>query len=349
MAWLPGKQLQGGKYTIQKVIGHGRLGITYLARNDDGSPVVIKTPNDEALNSPDFERLQQVFVQEAFKLAQCRHSHIVRAEKPFREDGMWCIAMEYIDGVDLASRAQTILPEDEALPYIQQIGEALIEVHRQGLLHRDVRPANIMIRAGKPEAVLIDFGLAREFDHDLTVTRTEEISEGFAPPELYSRQAERGAYTDVYSLAATLYVLLTGKVPVSAKERQLSQIRLTAPKQHNPQIGNKINRAIVWGMEIKAKDRPQSMQEWLKSLGLKDEVPDPEPTQPSPTNPTRRLEIWQLVIAAIAAIGAIFAGLQGITALLEYWEKSKPTPTSSLLPTQTTKDEVREEFSFWKK
>jgi serine/threonine protein kinase len=303
MVWKPGTQLHGGKYTIQKVLGYGQFGITYLAREKDSDAVVIKTPNDESLNGPDFNRLQQVFVQEAVKLAKCKHPHIVEAEAPFQENGVWCIAMEYIDGSDLESRAQTILPEDEALDYIQQIGEALIVVHQNGLLHRDIQPQNIMIRAGKAEAVLIDFGLAREFDHDLTVTRTEEIVEGFAPLELYSRQADRGAYTDIYSLGATLYVLLTGQLPASAKDRKLSNVRLIVPKEINPQISNRVNQGILWAMALDAKDRPQTVEEWLDSLGLINPTPDIKPKK------SNFIFNWTVFWAAVAAVGTLLSGI----------------------------------------
>ncbi|NEP03141.1 MAG: serine/threonine protein kinase [Symploca sp. SIO2E9] len=364
MAWEPQKQLQGGRYTIKKVIGHGRFALTYLARDKNNHTVVIKTPNDEARNSPDFDRLQQVFVQEAFKLARCSHPHIVKAEAPFQEDGVWCIAMEYIDGVDLANRAQPILPEAQALQYIRQIGEALIEIHNHDLLHRDVKPENIMLRAGKAEAVLIDFGLARGFNHNLTMTRPEEIAGGFAPLELYSQQGTLGSYTDVYSLGATLYQFLTGEKPASAKERKLSDVRLIPPKEINPQISNEVNRAILRAMELDAKDRPQSMREWLDSLGLKTEEDDSTQVSNTKTQSnsgqrfervsekksggtskqtlqtlqTRRIKIptkisltrferWQIIIGAVAAIGALLAGIAPFLDLDSKDEPDKPKPT----------------------
>ncbi len=333
MVWVAGKQLQGNKYTIERILGHGRFGITYLARYKNDEPVVIKTPNDQSLNRPDFDRLQQVFVREAFKLARCRHPHIVKAEEPFQEDGLWCIPMEYIAGTTLADREQRILPQEEALRYIQQIGEALIEVHKHGLLHRDVRPENIMVRIGKAEAVLIDFGLALEFDHEMTKTRTEEIAEGFAPLELYSRQAERGAYTDIYSLGATLYVLLTGQKPAGAMKRKLDNERLIAPKESNPQISNRINRAILSAMELEAEKRPQSVQDWLDSLGLKNDSvsPNQSPNPRENRDSRRRIETWQLIIAAVAAIGALLAGIAPFVPIFQNRGNSgsSPPPTST--------------------
>jgi eukaryotic-like serine/threonine-protein kinase len=180
MVWAAGQKL-GDRYTIREVLGQGRWSVTYRAEDRQGQSVVIKAANDEAIASSEFDRLQQVFVREAFKLAKCRHPHIVRAEEPFQVDGVWCIPMEYIAGTTLARRDRPVLPEAEAVKYIRQIGEALTVVHEQQLLHRDVNPANIMlrIRNGESEAVLIDFGLARDFDRDLTQTRTEEFTPGY--------------------------------------------------------------------------------------------------------------------------------------------------------------------------
>ena len=362
MVWVAGKQLQGDKYTIERVLGHGRFGITYRARNKNDEPVVIKTPNDESLNRPDFDRLQQVFVREAFRLAKCRHPHIVKAEEPFLEDGLWCIPMEYIAGTTLAKRDRLILPEEEALVYIQQIGEALIEVHNNGLFHRDVRPGNIMLRVrdGKAEAVLIDFGLALEFDHEMTTTRTEEIAEGFAPLELYSQQKQRhvqlsrrksgfqailrkmpllkvskfvgfkkvahgvkqrGAYTDIYSLGATLYVLLTGQKPAGAIKRKLDNEPLIEPKESNPQISDRVNRAILWAMELEAENRPQSMQEWLDSL-----------TIPSPPSPPPLITFnWNLFWAAVAAIATLLGAIAAWVTICQNQDNSgsSSSPTST--------------------
>jgi serine/threonine protein kinase len=275
MAWKLKDRLKDGKYTIQKVLGQGRFGITYLARDGKGDGVVIKTLNEKLLNSlsqSKRQRLELKFREESSKLKSCQHYHIAQFIEKFQEQGLDCLVMEYVAGIDLASRKHSILREKEALRYIQQIGEALLEVHRHDWVHRDVKPANIMVRFRdkKSEAVLIDFGLVREFYHDLTATTPEkEAEEGFAPVEMYETRAERGAYTDVYSLAATLYNLLTGTVPPHARELSQDRARLEPPKTINPKISDRVNNAIMKGMISQQQYRTQTIREWLNLLGLK--------------------------------------------------------------------------------
>nr|WP_254445229.1 MULTISPECIES: serine/threonine-protein kinase [unclassified Anabaena] len=269
MAWLSGQQLQNGKYTIEKELGEGGFGITYLARDNNGNFVVIKTLNDAIQRRADFAKFQQDFINEAIKLAKCTHPHIVQIYEVINENDLWCMVMEYIDGEDLGTLVENhgVLSEDIALKYIQQIGEALTVVHNNGLLHRDVKPQNIMIRSGKSAAVLIDFGIAREFSHNLIQTHTQMLADGFAPIEQYDKRAKRGAFTDVYALAATLYSLLTGELPTISPMRAIGT-ELEEAKEINSKISDRVNHAIIKGMEIKPENRPQSIIEWLSILNI---------------------------------------------------------------------------------
>ena len=273
MSWGTGQTLQAGKYTIEGVLGVGGFGITYLAKDAIGQPLVIKTLNETAQRDPRFEQLQQDFVNEALWLAKCAHPHIVQIHRVFQEAGLWCLVMEYIAGENLCSwvKRRGVLAEAEALHYIQQVGDALILMHQNGLLHRDVKPENIMLRSGRSEAVLLDLGIAREFTPNSTQTHTAILSNGYAPIEQYEYQARRGAYSDVYGLAATLYFLLTGEVPKDAQIRAYSLLRygtdpLDSVQQLNPKVSDATQAAILQGMSVEANDRPQSIQEWLALL-----------------------------------------------------------------------------------
>lgn len=269
MAWPQGKILQNGEYIIEGVLGRGGFGITYLAtarRNQN--QVAIKTVNDSVQSSKDFTKCQQEFEKEARRLQKCsRHRHIVWLDDIIQEGSVCCIVMEFVGGETLATYVtrKGALSEEEALMYIRQIGEALILVHQNGLLHRDVNPRNIMLRANKHEAVLIDFGIAREFIPDKTQSHTRYVSDGYAPPEQHVRKRKRGAYTDIYALSATLYFLVTGQEPLPALDRLYGE-PLAPPRQLKRNISEKTNGAILKGLELDPEARPQHMEEWLNLL-----------------------------------------------------------------------------------
>jgi serine/threonine protein kinase len=268
--WQVGQPLQGGRYVIDRVLGVGGAGITYRAK-DHGSNrlVAIKTLNYMMQIHADFAKQQERFIQEAFRLAKCNHQHIIQVHDVCREGDLWCMVMEYIAGGTLKQYVnyRGILKEEEALKYIIQIGQALDYVHQQGFLHRDVKPGNIMLRSKSLEAVLIDFGLAREFVQDKIATHTNSRTESFAPIEQYALRAKRGAYTDVYALAATLYYILTLQLPLPSTFR-LQGADLIPPKNHNQNLSDRVNQAILKGMEIQPKQRPKSIAEWLHLLTL---------------------------------------------------------------------------------
>ncbi|ARV61527.1 protein kinase [Nostocales cyanobacterium HT-58-2] len=283
MVWNPGQALFGGRYIIERKLGEGGIGITYLARNERHELRVIKTLREDILNhatwKPHQTKLKQDFRDEAVRLAVCRHPHIVQIENIFDEGNLPCMVMEYIEGEDLGNRLRRmgVLSEIEALLYIRQIGDALKVIHSKGLLHRDIKPRNIMIRAGKSEAVLIDFGIAREFIPNVIQRHTVYRTPGFAPPEQYELEAPRGEYIDVYALAATLYSLITGIIPRNADDRRRGNILLDSPKDYNPNISDTVNQAIIRGMELQPNLRPQSIQEWLDLLD--GEVGEVRPTK----------------------------------------------------------------------
>ncbi|MDZ8064864.1 MAG: serine/threonine-protein kinase [Nostoc sp. DedQUE08] len=344
MAWVAGDRLQGGKYTIERELGRGRFGITYLVKNQNGDRQVIKTLNDNLLNSLnqlERERLKTMFLREALKLQKCKHKYIVEVVDSFEEADCLCLVMEYVDEVSLADLRPPTLSEPDALRYIRQIGEALIVVHENELIHRDVHPGNILLRKreGQLEAVLIDFGLALDFDHILTTSRTKETSDGFTPPELYARGTITRAYSDIYSLAATLYKLLTGRTPVNAVKRKVDGEHLVSPKEWNPQISDRTNRAILTGMKLDPKERPQSMREWLDSLGLTGETSQPVATVSSNTNSNwdKKIQFWTVVIAAIGVFIALLAAIPSWIPIFKPSPSSSPpslspTPSSSKIP-----------------
>lgn len=272
--WKTGQIIQKGKYVVDKVLGTGGSGITYRAKDVQTEGIVaIKTLNPTIQAQPDFTKHQERFIQEAFRLAKCSHAHVIQVDDVCQEGELWCMVMEYIDGGNLESlvKQKGGLEEVEAIRYIYQVGSALSYIHKRGILHRDVKPANIMLRRQTNEAVLIDFGLARDFIEDKTQIHTNSRTEGFAPLEQYSRNAKRGAYTDVYALGATLYYILTLQIPFPAQFRTQG-INLIPPQQHNPKISDHTNLAILKSMELHSENRPESITEWLTMLTENTEI-----------------------------------------------------------------------------
>ncbi|MEC4813894.1 MAG: serine/threonine-protein kinase [Scytonema sp. PMC 1069.18] len=265
---LAGTTLQGGKYTLDREIGRGGFGITFKATHHYlHHVVVVKTLNEKLRQHPDFAKFERQFQDEARRLATCIHPNIVRVSDFFVEDGLPYMVMEYIPGETLAEAfilPGTPLLEMTAIHYIRQIGAALQVVHNNGLLHRDVKPDNIILREGTQEVVLIDFGIAREFNNGIRQTHTGMVSEGYSPIEQYLSQAPRTPATDVYGLAATLYALLTAQVPIPALLRDREQ--MSSPRELQPHLSAAVNQAVMRGMAVEARFRPQSVTDWLHLL-----------------------------------------------------------------------------------
>jgi eukaryotic-like serine/threonine-protein kinase len=265
---LAGKILQNGKYTILQEIGRGGFGVTFKAMHHYlGQEVVMKTINERLRQHSDFPKFQRQFQDEARRLATCVHPHIVRVSDFFEEESLPYMVMEYIPGETLGAAfvlPGIPLPEIIAIHYIRQIGAALQVVHKNGLLHRDIKPDNIILRQGTQEVVLIDFGIAREFNHGAKQTHTGLVSEGYAPIEQYLTQALRTAATDVYGLAATLYALLTAQVPIPALLRDRE--KMPFPRDLQPHLSAAVNQAVIRGMAVETQFRPTTVAEWLELL-----------------------------------------------------------------------------------
>jgi len=173
--------------------------------------------------------------------------------------------MEFVEGktLDDIISCKSKLSEDEALNYIHQIGEALKEVHKLKILHRDLKPQNILV-SDKNQAVLIDFGAARDFI-DSNVLHSQILTPGYAPPEQYVREGKKGEFIDVYALGATLYHCVTGRPPIPSPIRKLGD-SLQSPKSLNGNISDSTNDVIMRALALEHLERFQNIDDFLFAL-----------------------------------------------------------------------------------
>ncbi|MBW4651212.1 MAG: serine/threonine protein kinase [Kastovskya adunca ATA6-11-RM4] len=269
--------LKNGKYVLDALLGQGTFGITYRATDtESGSTVVLKTLADSLQNHPEFHQFQRQFLADAQRLANCQHPHLVQVLDSFEEAGCPYLVMEYIPGQTLAElvASSSPLPKSQVVEYIRQVGAALTTLHKAGLLHRDVKPENIIQRQDTEAVVLTDVGITCAWTPGIRQTHANFLSAGYASLEQSLPDGKSTTATDVYALAATCYFLLTGQAPIAAPLRE--HIPLTDLQQYHPDISPAVEAALWWGLEILSKDRPQSVEDWLLHFPLNEQ---PEVTE----------------------------------------------------------------------
>ena len=289
-----GTLLQGGKYLVTRVLGQGGFGITYEAeqanlgrkvaikeffmkdcceRDTDSSRISVPTQSNREL----VEKFCGKFLREARMIASLEHPHIVRVIDVFEENNTAYYVMENLPGGSLADKVKKEgrLSEDQAEKYIRQVADALEYIHKQGTVHLDVKPSNILLNS-KGDAVLIDFGISKHYEKsgEQTSSTPVGISKGYAPLE-QGRDGDVSQFTpatDIYALGATLYYMITGQVPPEAS------IVLSDGLVQPSDVSNRIWQVIERSMQPRYKDRPQSIREFLSLLDSEDTIISPEKT-----------------------------------------------------------------------
>ncbi len=272
-ALAPGQEVL--EYRIDKVLGGGGFGITYLAQDVNLQlPVAIKEyfPSSLAVRAQDrsvhvrsaegadqFQWGLERFIDEARALASFRHPNIVRVLRYFKDNGTAYIVMEYESGDPLKYwlNKRGALDQHSLLQIAYPLLDGLESVHKLNFLHRDIKPDNIYIRAdGTP--VLLDFGAARRLtsNHDMT----NIVSPGFAPFEQYHSKGHQGPWTDLYSLGAVLYWMTTGSKPMESASRvRDDSMPKAAQLASRAAFGEQLLQAIDWAMNPDETQRPQTV------------------------------------------------------------------------------------------
>ena len=281
----PNTTLQGGKYRIERVLGQGGFGNTYVGVNTVfNERIAIKeffmqgiNDRDEATgsitisierNKQQFQEQLEKFKKEALRIRKLDNSHIVRVHDLFEENGTAYYVMDYVDGENLSERLKRIgkpMTESEVRLILPQILDALKSVHDAGIWHLDLKPANIMVdKAGNVK--LIDFGASKQLNAQkggATTSTAISYTNGYAPREQMEQNYDKfGPWTDIYALGATLYNLLTNKRPplpsdIDDDDSNDKHQSLSFPDG----VNDNLKKMVLQLMQTKCKSRPQTIDE----------------------------------------------------------------------------------------
>jgi len=368
---LPVGTLLHGQYEVGRVLGQGGFGITYLGWDRQlGAAVCIKEYFPSHAVSRDCSASTQVrchteagaesfrlskerFLREGRILAQFREiPEIVSVYGSFEENDTVYIVMEYIKGMDLAhyvNHRGGRLSAEETFRILKPVMEALAQVHRSELVHRDIAPDNIMLHP-RGGAKLLDFGAARmveNADVDKGLDRSTEaiVKHGFAPMEQYQTRGNLGPWTDVYAMCASVYYCLTGQIPPEATTRLMGETNFSWAGV--PGLTDRQRQALERGMAVLPKDRYRSMEELLDGLFGSAPMPvtytEPIYTAPQPPvyapqapayvpqtpapAPKKRSKLLPILGGVLAAVALLVGGT-----LLAVWAREALSPKPMPLP-----------------
>lgn len=320
---LQPESILSGRYIIGKVLGFGGFGITYIAWDSVlEKKVAVKEylPSDFATRMPgqtyvsvyegekeeQFKSGLRSFIEESQRLAKFNSvDGIVNIYDSFAENGTAYIIMEYLDGRTLKSilKEKGKIPYQEAIGYALPVLYALENVHKAGIIHRDIAPDNIFI-TNDGKVKLLDFGAARYATTLHSKSLSVILKPGYAPEEQYRTRGNQGPWTDVYAMAATLYRAVTGVIPEDSLERTANDT-VKEPSKLGIKLPQNIENAIMNALNIKAEDRIQSAKEFADALAGEIELERVIIKQKK--DDVGKWPIWQkgLLGGAVAAVVAV--------------------------------------------
>ena len=279
-----------GTYKIESYLASGGFGNTYLAKNlefdetyaikeffvkgvcqRDGNSTTISVSNAENTNS--FQQQREKFKKEARRLRSLNNPHIVKVYDLFEENGTAYYVMDYVDGESLSSRlkrTKTPLSETAVRNYLSQILDGLEAIHNAGMLHLDIKPANIMVDSHYV-VKLIDFGASKQQSTVGGATMSTGISytNGYAPSEQMAQSYDKfGPWTDFYALGATVYKLLTNQDPPSVTDLSEDETEDKHLTLQMPKVSEEMKKLVVWMMQVNRLKRPKNVDEILRKISI---------------------------------------------------------------------------------
>ena len=271
-------------YELTRVLGKGGFGITYLGEDRHlGRRVAVKEllpdtivtrikegqveAQSEELAS-NWEWAKERFMEEARVLASFKHPNIVEVHQLIEANGTVYMVMDYIEGESYEARLRRIgrEPDEQGMRLIlEPLLAGLEEVHAAGLLHRDIKPDNILLRRGI-QPILLDFGSARKLLEG-TTPMTSLVTHGYSPIEQYQVKGKQGPWTDIYALGAVAARAITGEKPPMSADRISEDDFMWLSYRNLEGFRPLFMQAIDWALRVKPKDRPQTISEWQASFG----------------------------------------------------------------------------------
>lgn len=278
-----------GRYKIQRIIGQGGSGSIYLA--DDlrlsGRQCALKeVEHNQSLSEELIKEAREQFLREATVLARLDHPNLPKVSDFFSIQIRDYLVMDYVPGKDLrllmleAKQQEKFLSEIEVVNWMGQLSDALIYLHEQDtpILHRDIKPSNLKLT---PSGLLklVDFGLVKvAVPGEITITIVQGQGTAlYTPLEQYGGDSgHTDVRSDIYALGATMYHLLTNTAPVDARQRFLAPESFINPRNINPEISGRTERAILWAMNLHPDERPDNVRYFRQSLvGDRPTIPRP--------------------------------------------------------------------------
>lgn len=268
-----------GRYKIRRVIGQGGMGCIYLAddlRLEGRTCALKEVEYDRSLPNDLLREARDQFLREATVLARLDYPNLPKVSDFFSISSRDYLVMDYVPGKDLRTlltetrQAKSFLEEDVVLSWASQLCDALQYLHEQNpaILHRDIKPSNLKIT---PSGLLklVDFGLVKlAAPGEVTITILQGQGTAlYTPLEQYGGDSgHTDVRSDIYAFGATLYHLLTNTAPLDARERFLNPASLVPPRQANPELSARTERAILWAMSLHPDERPASIAQFRSAL-----------------------------------------------------------------------------------